>query len=171
MIKLSLNAYKILLLILLLITAGIFYVIHSPTPVQDKPVTRQITAPEKKIEPSRGSRVLYMEATAYDLSIQCCGKPYGHPTRGITADGYNLNGKSREQAMAVSSNDFPAGTELELTFDDYRREYNGIYTVRDTGNMEPGVLDVFVGDFGEEVSKEAMRFGRQTVRVEIGGTK
>jgi len=111
------------------------------------------------------------EATAYDLSIQCCGKPYGHPARGITADGYDLNGKTREQAMTVSSNGFLAGTELELIFDDYHIRYNGIYTVRDTGNMNPGVLDVYVGDYGEEVSNEAVIFGRQSVKVEIGGTK
>ncbi len=167
MIRTKLTAYKLLLLLILLSLAGILFLIHSPAPEQEKPTTGQIIAPEKKIEPSRGSRVLYMEATAYDLSIQCCGKPYGHPARGITADGYDLNGKSRADAMTVSSNDFPAGTELQLTFDDYHSEYNGVYTVRDTGNMKSGVLDVFVGDCGEEVSEEAVRFGRQTVKVEI----
>ena len=171
MIQTRITAYKFLLLIILLSLAGIFYLVHSPAPEQDKPVARHTEPLEPEIEPSRGSKVLMFEATAYDLSIQCCGKPYGHPARGITKSGYDLNGKSREQAMTVSSNDFPAGTELELTFDDCHSEYNGIYIVRDTGNMNAGVLDVFVGDYGEEVSKEAVRFGRQTVRVEIGGMK
>lgn len=110
-----------------------------------------------------------MEATAYDLSIQCCGKPYGHPARGITASGYNLNNTTREQAMTIGSNDFPLGTKLELIFNEPHSQFNGIYTVRDTGNMKRGVIDVFVGDFGEQVSQEAINFDRQTVRVQILG--
>ncbi|MDD3021829.1 MAG: 3D domain-containing protein [Alphaproteobacteria bacterium] len=160
--------YQILLLILLLMTAGIFYLTHSPAPEPQKPPQAKI---EPLPEPSRHKEVLMFEATAYDLSIQCCGKPYGHPARGITADGYDLNGKTRAEAMTVSSNDFPAGTRIRLTFNDYHSEYNGVYTVRDTGNMKRGVLDVYVGDYGEEASDEAVRFGRQSVRVEIGGTK
>jgi len=106
-----------------------------------------------------------MEATAYDLSIQCCGKSMSNPARGITKSGYDLNGKSREQAMTISSNDLPLGTKVYLTFDD--EQYNGVYTVRDTGNMQEGVFDLYVGDFGEKVSQTAIDFGRRTVEVKV----
>jgi 3D (Asp-Asp-Asp) domain-containing protein len=168
--RINQHFYLTALLLIALLTVAAFK-------LTDKPVEKPVYKPPDKvmtykpIEPSRGGRTLTFEATAYDLSIQCCGKAYGHPARGITASGYNLNNMTREQAMTIGSNDFPLGTELELVFDEPYSQFNGIYTVRDTGNMKPGVLDVFVGDYGEEVSEEAVIFGRQTVKVEIGGPK
>ncbi len=119
-----------------------------------------------KSEPILQSEKLIMKATAYDLSIQSCGKPYGHPARGITTSGRNLNNTTRHE-MVVSSNDFPLGTKLKITFPEEYEHFNGIYTVEDTGNMKPGVLDIFVGDFGEEVSLKAIKFGKRTVEVEV----
>ena len=168
--RINQHFYLTALLLIALLTVAAFK-------LADKPAVKPVLKPpdkaieHKSIEPSRGGRILKMEATAYDLSIQCCGKAYEHPSRGITANGYDLSNMTREEAMTVSSNDFPLGTRLELVFDEPYSQFNGIYTVRDTGNMKPGVLDVFVGDYGEEVSEEAVIFGRQTVRVEIGGTK
>lgn len=168
--RINQHFYLTALLLIALLTVAAFK-------LTDKPVEKPVYKPPDKvmtykpIEPSRGGRTLTFEATAYDLSIQCCGKAYGHPARGITASGYNLNNMTREQAMTIGSNDFPLGTELELIFDEPHSQFNGIYTVRDTGNMKSGVIDVFVGDFGEKVSQEAVAFGRQTVKVEIGGPK
>ena len=71
--------------------------------------------------------------------------------------------------MVVSSNEFPLGTELKLDFEN--DEYDGTYTVEDTGNMRPCVLDIFAGDYGEKVGKETLQFGRKTVTVEIKGVK
>jgi 3D (Asp-Asp-Asp) domain-containing protein len=120
---------------------------------------------EKPIEkPKESGRVLQMEATAYDLSIQCCGKSYNHPSRGIAASGKNLNNATRHE-MIVASNDFKMGTKLELTFAEPYQHYSGVYTVADTGGMRRGVIDVFVGDHGETVSREAIEFGRRAVQV------
>lgn len=69
--------------------------------------------------------------------------------------------------MTISSNDLPLGTRVKLTFDGERSRYNGIYTVRDTGNMPKGVIDLFVGDFGEQVGQETIEFGRTQVQVQI----
>jgi 3D (Asp-Asp-Asp) domain-containing protein len=128
-------------------------------------ITSSYIIPEEVEIPLPEPTPMIFQATAYDLSIQCCSKGYGNPSRGITASGYNVTGMSREQAMVVSSNDFPLGTELDISFDD--ESYNGIYTVKDTGNMRSGVLDVYVGDFGERVSEKAISFGRQSAEVEV----
>jgi len=106
-----------------------------------------------------------MEATAYDLSIQSCGKSYSNPTRGITRDGYNLNRKSHSETWVVSSNKFPLGTKLQLEFPESHNKYSGVYTVRDTGNFDMNVLDVYIGDSGEDVHQEAIEFGRVEVKV------
>jgi 3D (Asp-Asp-Asp) domain-containing protein len=155
-----------LTLILLSLWAVLFWGTHSSAPPPKHAVTRHTEALKAK-EPSRGEQEIVMMATAYDLSVQCCGKSIGHPARGITKSGYDLNGKSRTEAMTISSNTFPLGTRLELAFGLDRSQYNGIYTVRDTGNMKPGVIDVFVGDYGERVSNETINFGRQIVKVQV----
>jgi 3D (Asp-Asp-Asp) domain-containing protein len=108
-----------------------------------------------------------MQATAYDLSIQCCGKSYSDPSRGIATDGYNLNNKSHSEARTVSSNKFPMGTKLFLEFPDSHKKYNNYYIVHDTGNFKDNVLDIYLGDFGEEVGQETINFGRVDVKVMV----
>jgi len=108
---------------------------------------------------------IIMEATAYDLSIQSCGKSYINSSRGITKDGYNLSNKSHSEAWVVSSNKFPMGTKLKLEFPESYEKYNGIYTVRDTGNFKSNILDVYIGDFGEKVNQNTVKFGRVDVKV------
>ena len=121
----------------------------------------KVTSYEPEVQP------ITMLATAYDLSIHCCGKPYGHPSRGITADGTDINRLSRDEAMVVATNDLPLGTRVELTFEGNRAKYNGIYTVRDTGGMRSNVVDVYVGDFGELIGSETGEFGRHWVKVRV----
>jgi 3D (Asp-Asp-Asp) domain-containing protein len=121
----------------------------------------KVTSYEPEVQP------ITMLATAYDLSIHCCGKPYGHPGRGITADGTNISRLSRTEAMTVATNDLPLGTKVKLTFSGNRAKYNGIYTVRDTGAMRSNVVDVYVGDFGELIGSETGEFGRHWVKVVV----
>jgi 3D (Asp-Asp-Asp) domain-containing protein len=119
--------------------------------------------------PSRGEvvRLMEFEVTAFDLSVQCCGKPLGHPARGITKGGYNLNGMTRAQAQTIACNSLPIGARVRLIFEGSRAQYSGVYVVRDTGGMGAGVLDLFMGDFGEEVGAETEAFGRVTAKAEI----
>jgi len=111
------------------------------------------------------NKYIEMQATGYDLSIQSCGKSYSNPYRGITKNGYNLNNKSHSQVMTVSSNKFPMGIKLKLTFPKSHEKYNGLYIVRDTGNFGNNVLDVYLGDFGEKVNQDTIKFGRVDVEV------
>jgi len=113
------------------------------------------------------NKYILMEATAYDLSVQSCEKYYSNPSRGMTKDGYNLNNKSHNEAWTVSSNRFAMGTKLLLEFPESYKKYDGIYTVHDTGNFGNNILDVYIGDFGERVSKEVNKFGRVNVKVWI----
>jgi 3D (Asp-Asp-Asp) domain-containing protein len=125
-------------------------------------------------QPSRGERSDFgkVTVTAYDLSVQCCGKPVGHPGYGITVSGTNLSGKSRKSAMTIAADPrvLPMGTTVEITFTqaNYKR-YNGIYTVADCGgSVKNRVIDLFMGDFNNnEVSKEAVNFGRTTATINI----
>jgi len=122
---------------------------------------------EHQEPPSWDGEVRTMRATAYDLSIQCCGKGLEHPGRGITASGKNLSGLSRKEAMTVSSMDYPFGTELLISFPEPYTHYDGVYAVQDTGGFKSGTIDIFVGDFGDKVSEEAIRFGVRTVQVQV----
>ena len=144
------NLYKkILLLILLLITAGIFYLTHSPAPEQDKPVARHTEPLEPEIEPSRGSNVLMFEATAY-----CIDDGNGD---GLTATG-TIPQEGR--TVAVDPAAILYGTELIING-------RGGYIAEDCGgDIRGNRLDIFMEDYDR-----CMEFGRQTVRVEIGGTK
>jgi len=114
---------------------------------------------------SEQQNYIAMKATGYDLSIQSCGKSYSNISRGITKNGYNLNNKSHSQAYTVSSNRFPMGTKLQLEFPESHKKYNGIYTVHDTGNFKDNILDVYLGDFGEKVHQDTVKFGRVDVKV------
>lgn len=110
-------------------------------------------------------------ATAYDLSIASCGKAVGAKHRGFTRTGYNLNGKSWEDAMvvAVHSKTIPLGSKLLILFDqsDWRSRYNGIYLAADTGGGVKGkTVDLYLGDIGNKQMKEVRDFGR-TYNVKI----
>ena len=109
------------------------------------------------------------EATAYDLSIQSCGKPKSSRGYGITANGTNLARHSRESAMtiAVDPNIIPLGTKVYIEFPEQFKYLNGIYTANDTGSAIKGkIIDVFMGDFQQDTtSDEVWEFGRRKVKV------
>ena len=132
---------------------------------QEKIIYNEIKEEPNQIEIEKDNNYIIMQATGYDLSIQCCGKSYNHPSRGITRNGYNLNNKSHGEAWTVSSIKFPMGTKLRLEFPESHSEYSGIYIVRDTGNFNENILDIYVGDFGEKVHKDTIEFSRVDVKV------
>jgi len=129
--------------------------------------THSPTVQIQQIQQIPENNYIEMQATAYDLSIQSCGKSYKNPSRGITKSGYNLSNKSRKEAMTVSSNRFPIETKLLLEFPESHEKYNGCYIVRDTGNFRNNVLDIYLGDFGEKVSREVIKFGKVNLNVKI----
>lgn len=116
-------------------------------------------------------RSLPFKATAYDLSVNSCGKPVGSEGYGITANGTCLKGKSREQAMtvAVDPKVIKLGTKLKITFPKPYEHFNGVYTANDTGGAIKGnKIDIFMGDFqNNETHQSVWDFGVRDVKVEI----
>lgn len=111
-------------------------------------------------------------ATAYDLSVQSCGKPIGHPAYGITRSGFDLSHHTWDSAMtiAVDPTVIPLGTKVAIHFEDEEyQKYNGIYTARDTGSAIKGrKIDFFMGDFQQyEPHPKALEFGVRSVRIAI----
>jgi 3D (Asp-Asp-Asp) domain-containing protein len=84
---------------------------------------------------------------------------------GTTANGFNLTGLSREEAMtiAVDPNVIPLGSKVQVTFDGPFEYLSGVYTANDTGGVITGnIIDVFIPNHDE-----AMAFGRRTCAVTI----
>lgn len=110
-------------------------------------------------------------ATAYDLAYASCGKTPSDPAYGITANGTNLQGKTRAEAMtiAVDPKVIPLGSKVEIVFSEPYTHFNGIYTARDKGGAIKGnKIDVFMGDFNQTKSHPStLDFGRRTVKVSI----
>ena len=138
---------------------------------------KQSQRPEIPNSPTRGSssrsgtEPLPFKATAYDLSVECCGKPIGSKGYGITYNGTNLIGKSREQAMSVAVDPkvIKIGTKIRVTFPKEYAHFNGIYTANDKGGGVKGNhIDIFMGDFNNEEAHESVwEFGIRKVMVEI----
>lgn len=153
----------------------IFTFITIPLPIESEivHVNPIVSQPDIKSEPldksitKEENNNYKMFATAYDLSVQSCSKSYSNPSRGVTRSGYNLTNKTHKQAYTIASNRFTMGTKLKLTFPSTHKQYDGIYTVRDSGNFRENTLDVYIGDFGEKVGKETIKFGRVDVQVEV----
>ena len=111
------------------------------------------------------------EITAYDLSYQSCQKTPEHPAYGITASGVSLKDHTRESAMAIAvdPNQIPLGSKVLIVFEDSSRaKYSGVYTAVDTGGAINGNrIDIFFGDEKENVSNEALNFGRSMAKVKV----
>lgn len=141
--RINRHFYLTALLLIILLTILAFQRVDKPAdePVFEPPdkVTRN------QIEPSRGGRILHMEATAY-----CLEDGNGD---GVTATGtMPLEGRT----VAVDPNVIPYGTELSINGKDG-------YIAEDTGGAIKGHrIDVFMTN-----RKDALQFGRQTVRVQI----
>lgn len=110
--------------------------------------------------------------TAYDLSVQSCGKPMGHPLYGITSSGYDLSGHTWYSArtIAVDPRVIPMGSRVMVHFEDESYQvYNGVYTARDTGSAIKGrKIDFFMGDFQQHAAHPStVEFGVRKVKIAI----
>ncbi|TYQ14956.1 UNVERIFIED_CONTAM: 3D (Asp-Asp-Asp) domain-containing protein [Acetivibrio alkalicellulosi] len=109
-----------------------------------------------------------MRATAYDLSIESCGKDPSHPQYGITASGAKAK---KGRTVAVDTSIIPLRTELYIVFPERYSHMNGIYVAEDTGSKIKGNrVDIFFGEDkpGERmVYNEAIQFGVREVTVYI----
>lgn len=88
--------------------------------------------------------------------------------KGITANGFDLKGHTRETAMSIAADPkvLPLGSKVNLYFEEPYTHYDGTYTVRDTGGAVKGnIIDLFIGS--GPVRREAIEFGRRKVQVEI----
>ena len=110
-------------------------------------IPEQVPAPVQ--EPSRGERVLMMEATAYCSCAKCCGK-----SNGITATGVQASSRT----IAADWNVLPPGTEVHIEGIGYR-------VVEDRGGgIKGNKLDVWFPSH-----QEAWKYGRRQVKVRILG--
>ncbi|SHK60401.1 3D domain-containing protein [Paramaledivibacter caminithermalis] len=109
-------------------------------------------------QPVRYKKVLIMSATAYDLSVESCGKTPDHPEYGITRSGT----KARPGVVAVDPRVIPLGTKLYVESLDGTKDY-GFASAEDTGGAIKGKkIDLFMED-----PKAVARYGRRNVRVYI----
>lgn len=106
-------------------------------------------------------------ATGYTLSVESCGKEKYEDGYGLTANGFDLSGMSREDAMsvAVDKKVISLGTKLYLEFPEEYEHLNGIYTARDTGSAVKGnKIDIYMG---EDLSYDEVceQIGKQEIKV------
>ncbi|MCT4632299.1 MAG: 3D domain-containing protein [Firmicutes bacterium] len=108
--------------------------------------------------PFRYKEVIIMEATAYDLSYESCGKYPDHPEYGITYSGT----RAKPGVVAVDPRVVPLRSKLYVESLDSTRDY-GFSSAEDTGSAIKGnKIDLFIG-----VKKDALRYGRRKVRVYV----
>jgi len=126
---------------------------------------------KSEIEKLNVQKYEVFKATAYDLSINSCGKKKNEAGYGISANGTDLRGLDRQEAMAIAVDKdvIPLSSKVEVIFDNGYSKYNGVYEAVDTGRLIKGnIIDVFMGDFdNEETHKSVWEFGRQTVKIRM----
>lgn len=128
---------------------------------------------EKTISRSKNDHTVEtFKTTAYDLSIESCGKAPSHPQYGITYSGKSIAGMTRTQAMtcAVDPKVIPLGSLILVIFEDEEyRQYDGIYQALDIGGGVKGKhIDIFLGDFNStKESQEVKNFGCVKSKVQI----
>ena len=136
--------------------------VATPTNIDAEHVSIIPNTKPHSVTVSRGCRPLRTItaiATAYDVSIESCGK-----TDGITTSGFNLTGHHWDTARCVAADwrVFPKGTLLYIEFEG-ATEYDGVYVVRDTGgDIKHNRIDVFI-----ETRQGCLNFGRRKARVTV----
>ena len=99
-----------------------------------------------------------MRATAYDLSVESCGKLPDHPEYGITFSGT----KARPGVVAVDPRVVNLGSKLYIESMDRTPDY-GFAKAEDTGSAIKGNrVDLFIED-----RTQALRYGVRTVKVYV----
>lgn len=111
-----------------------------------------------------------MIATAYDLSVESCGKSPSHPYYGITASGLRaVSGRT----VAVDPKVIPLKSILYIEFPEPYTHMDGFYRAEDVGSAIKGNrVDIFFGEdrVGERVVyNECMQFGIRNVIVHLVG--
>jgi 3D (Asp-Asp-Asp) domain-containing protein len=110
------------------------------------------------------SRLLNMRATAYDLSVDSCGKTPSHPEYGITRTGQKVIYKT---TVAVDPNTIPLGSVLYIEFPKPYEDMTGIYLAMDTGSaVKKDIIDIYVGKYNPKLCDS---FGIQKVKVYLIG--
>ena len=127
---------------------------------------------KQKREEAEAARAINVRVTAYDLSVESCGKPVGSPGYGVTASGVSLAGQSlwSARAIAVDPSVIPLGSKVQLSFENpAMQQYNGVYTAVDTGGAIVGnKIDLFMGDYGSNAeADEVMGFGVQNAKAVV----
>ncbi len=109
-----------------------------------------------------------MRATAYDLSVESCGKSRNHKEYGITRTGTRATPK---RTVAVDPNTIPLGSLLYIEFPEEESKRNGIYVAEDTGNAVKGdIIDIYLGEDepgSDYVHKKCIEWGHKHVEVYI----
>lgn len=148
--------------IIKILTVALFFcvtVIPSTSKTADTTVRIKPKVKVTTKQPSRKKVSYTVEATAYDVSIESCGK-----TDGITASGFDLTGHTWQTARCVAADwsVFPKGSKLYIEFEGAPK-YNGIYYVRDKGGAIKGRrIDLFI-----ETRQGCINFGRRKARVTV----
>ena len=127
---------------------------------------------KQKREEAEAARAINVRVTAYDLSVESCGRPVGSSGYGITASGVSLAGQSlwSARAIAVDPSVIPLGSKVQLSFENpAMQQYNGVYTAVDTGGAIVGnKIDLFMGDYGNNAeADEVMSFGVQNAKAVV----
>lgn len=99
-----------------------------------------------------------MEITAYDLSVESCGKPPDHPEYGITASGNRV----KEWYTIACDPSIPFGTKIYIPY--FKDAPNrGVFTTEDRGGAIKGnKIDVYM-----KSHQACMNFGRRRLKVYI----
>lgn len=124
-----------------LVAAGGFVVLYQATILDSKYAARQALLREEKAEPGLGAHLRFV-ATAY-----CTGD--------VTASGL----PPRTGIAAADQDVLPSGSIIQVS--KLGAQYDGIYTIMDTGPIVRGqLLDIYMRN-----CDEAIRLGRRTVQV------
>lgn len=109
-----------------------------------------------------------MKATAYDLSVESCGKRPEHPQYGITSSGTKA---TAGRTIAVDPRVVPLGSRVHISFPQEYSHLDGVYIAEDTGRLIQGdEIDIFFGEDkqgGREIYESAMKFGVRYVDVKV----
>ena len=122
--------------------------INAPGTAIEPAIPEQVPAPVQ--EPSRGERIIVMEATAY------C---YGSITKTGTSP---VEGRT----IAVDPEVIPLGSRVHVSCESWP-EIDGTYVAEDTGGAIKGnIIDVYMQDYDD-----CIQWGRRQVEVRVLGVR
>lgn len=120
------------------------------------------------VELAGNPKKMNMRATAYDLSVESCGKSREHPEYGIGFAGRKVRAG---RTIAVDPSIIPINSRVYIKFPEPYKWLDGIYIAEDTGRLVKGnKVDIFFGEDkpGEKaVHSYAEKFGVQNVELYI----